>query len=377
MKQTPDTRGWATSHRVLFVGTLVLPLVAAGVAIQSISANDSDTPAIPAVNETPAPQVDSSGGGSTSTSSGVLPLPTTTAPLPASGATTTLPAISFNRVFAATSPFNTPIGEDPVLDPRSDQIADLLGETVVADLYQFGIAIYDVDSETVPVSVDCTRRWGRCPLETGLHRIPEYAEPAPGSDGTLVVIDWSERSTVEMWQPAQQSDGSWITSWGTTTSIDGTGVPDVFGNGAGISHLAGVVRVEEIEQGLIDHALVFSTSGSCQDEYRYPATKTDGRSDRDDCIPEGARIQLDPSVDLDTLRLTPAERAIAAALQKYGAYAVDTGGTAMAIYFEIAADATPSNPGSVYTAAGLTRDYFPLQAIPWADLVVLNSWDGS
>jgi hypothetical protein len=214
-------------------------------------------------------------------------------------------------------------------------------------------------------------------LEGSRHRVPDGAQPAPGDDGTLVVIDWSERRTVEMWQAVQRSSETWSTSWGTTTPIDGTGIPALFGNGAGVSHLAGVVRVEEIADGRIDHALAFSTSNACRDEFRYPATKTDGDSTTVDCIPEGTRIQLDPEIDLDAVRLTPAERAIGRALQTYGAYAIDGGGTPMAVYFEVAFDASPGDPGFGYSSAGLDRDYFPLQAIPWEHLRVLKSWDGS
>ena len=180
-----------------------------------------------------------------------------------------------------------------------------------------------------------------------------------------------------MWQPPQRPDGSWEKSWGTTTPLDGSGVPETFRTGSGISHLAGVVRVSEIAAGLIPHALVFSTNNTCPGEFREPATKTDGTSDRPDCIPEGARIQLAPSLDVAALQLSPAEAAIARALQKYGAYAVDTGGAPIAFYFEIAEDADRVNPGSVYSANGLRSDYFDLSAIPWQYLRVLAKWDGS
>lgn len=316
------------------------------------------------------------------------PVPTTTATIDSTSttdATVTTDAtagtgdvvLDAYQVFAATSPFNAPISGDPILDPGSERIAAALSEKVVANLYEFGIAIYEVDESTDPVTVNCTKPWGTCLLEGSRHRVPDGAQPAPGDDGTLVVIDWSERRTVEMWQAVQRSSETWSTSWGTTTPIDGTGIPTLFGNGAGVSHLAGVVRVEEIANGRIDHALVFSTDNACRDVFRYPATKTDGDSTRVDCIPEGTRIQLDPEIDLDAVRLTPAERAIGRALQTYGAYAIDGGGTPMAFYFEVAFDATPGNPGFGYSSAGLDRDFFPLQAIPWDHLRILKSWDGS
>lgn len=367
--------------------TLVVVIVTLSVALVGAIGNPAVEGGSPGAQATYVP-LDQPGGGAASsgsdsptstTSPTVAP---TTAPAPASTTSAdTLspppaPEAGPTQVFAATSPFNAPIANDPVLDSNTNSIAAFLGQEVVADLYEFGIAIYEVDESTTPVAVDCTEEWGTCPLEDGLHRIPDQAQPAPGDDGTLVVIDWSERRTVELWQAVQRSDELWSTSWGTTTPIDGTGIPDVFGNGAGVSHLAGVIRVEEIAEGRIDHALAFSTNNACRDVYRFPATKTDGQSSQVDCVPEGARIQLDPAVDLNRLDLTPAERTIAEALQTYGAYAIDIGGAAVAFYFEIAADATHTDPGSVYTGAGLSNDYFALDAIPWGHLRVLNTWDG-
>ena len=328
-----------------------------------------------AVTTGPEPQ-------STTTTS---PAPSTTSPEPsttsaAPSTTSPAPSTTLPRpqpVFSPTSPFNSPIPANPVIDANSQAQVAYLQREVVADLWEFGIAIYEVDESTTPVAIECIQRWGRCPLETGLHRVPEDAIPAPGNDGTLVVIDWSENRTVEMWQARQRPDRSWEASWGTTTPLDGSGVPEVFGTGSGISHLAGVVRVSEIAAGLIPHALVFSTNNTCPDEFREPATKTDGISDRPDCIPEGARIQLAPSLDVAALQLSPAEAAIARALQEYGAYVVDSGGAPIAFYFEIAEDADKANPGAVYRANGLRRDYFDLGAIPWEYLRVLANWDGS
>lgn len=317
----------------------------------------------------PLPAVDI---GESDAATTTLATTTTVAP-----STTTTAAVLVEPVFAPTSPFNAPIPDGPILDGRSIEMARSLGEKVVADLYEFGIAIYEVDDATAPVSVECTEPWGTCLLASGLHRIPDGARPAPGSDGTLVVIDWSEGRTVELWQAEQVSETRWQTSWGTTTAIDGTGIPEIFGNGAGVSHLAGVIRTAEIEQGHIGHALAFSTMHTCRDVYRYPATKTDGQSSESDCIPEGARVQLDPSIDVDALDLNSAERMIARALQTYGAYAIDTGGSPMALYFEVADDATPGDPGAVYTSAGLTSDYFDLRSIPWERLRVLSAWDGT
>jgi hypothetical protein len=59
----------------------------------------------------------------------------------------------------------------------------------------------------------------------------------------------------------------------------------------------------------------------------WPATHTDGVCpSRISCIPEGARLQLDPSFDVSAQAWPAWEKKIARALQIYGAFVVDKGG---------------------------------------------------
>ena len=58
-----------------------------------------------------------------------------------------------------------------------------------------------------------------------------------------------------------------------------------------------------------------------------PATASDGKGSGPGTIPEGAHIQLDPSLDLATLGLNAWQTVIARALQTYGMFVGDTGGT--------------------------------------------------
>jgi hypothetical protein len=179
-----------------------------------------------------------------------------------------------------------------------------------------------------------------------------------------------------MYQPYRQGSGTWEAKWGEVTSLSGSGISTGGGNGSGVSHLAGVVEVAEMQDGEINHALVFSTRYACNGEYRYPARKTDGDSTHSNCIPQGARIQLDPAIDVDRLNASEATKIVARALQQYGAYAVDNGGAPIAFYFEVADDATSiQSPGSVYENLGWDRDYPQLNGVPWDRLRVLASWD--
>jgi hypothetical protein len=296
----------------------------------------------------------------------LLAITTTSAFTPTSG-----------RPYAASSAWNTPIPANPVIDPANPATMAYLSSgtsPAVANLYSHGVPIWDADATTPRYPVNCVRPWGVCALERQPVPIPTNAFAARGSDAAMVIIDWSTGKSFDFWK-ATKASGVWQAGWGGvhSTSTDGIGTPDNHGVGAGVSRLAGVVRIHEMEAGHINHALVFSTNNACKSVYRYPASKTDGVSSRTDCIPEGARIQLDPAINVDAIpHITPGERTIAKALQTYGAYNIDNGGANMAFIFE-----TPSGEADPYPSLGITWDYFALDRIPATELRVLRTWDGS
>jgi hypothetical protein len=271
-----------------------------------------------------------------------------------------------------------PIRPPSVGSPGSTAMTAHLSTKVVLDLYEFGIAVNRVDGSTPRADVYCLANWGDCPTDS-LNPIPVPANLTvpPGSDGNTVIVDWSTRRATSLHQPWANSDGSWSATWVTVANLNGSGIPLEGGNGSGMSHLAGVVELDEIAGGHIDHALVFSTDIACKDLRRYPARKTDGQSTRPDCVPQGARVQLDPSIDVEQLAVPEGLKTVARALQEYGAYAVDRGGAPMALYFQVAPDAVSGFPGRVYHEAGLTKDYFSTGGVPWHRLRVLAAWDGS
>ncbi len=147
--------------------------------------------------------------------------------------------------------------------------------------------------------------------------------------------------------------------------------------GSGISTLAGCIRLSEIAAGHIPHALVFASDISCgpanSGPYRWPATSTDGNRVGEVCIPQGARVQLDPSIDLNAISgITASELAVGRALQTYGAYNTDVSGSRMSFGFE-----TPTG-GQVdpYPGLGL-YEYFAFEKLPWRSLRVLESWNST
>jgi hypothetical protein len=276
------------------------------------------------------------------------------------------------RAFAASSAWNTTIPEDPVLDPDSEAMAPALGQgrRGYALLYQNGVPVYEAYQSTPRYHIACTEDWGPCPLEAQQIPIPPGAEPNSGSDGAMVVIDRSANRVYDFWR-LRTTAGGWASSWGGSTALDGNGSGGA--TGAGVSVLAGLVRTFEIRAGRIDHALSFSSSLSCRGTFRPPAIKTDGTAPVGPCVPEGARIQLDPSVDVDAIPgITPGEKAVAQALQTYGAFLRDNANVQMAFSFE-----KPTGEADPYpVAAGFSWDYYEMPHIPWDRLRVLRQWNG-
>lgn len=268
--------------------------------------------------------------------------------------------------------FLEPVPADPVLDQRSDRIAAHLGAGPwSANVTQYGVPVYDADGAPLR-DVECLRDWGHCRLEAAPVPVPDDAAPSTGTDAAMAVVDRRTGTSYEFWQVRRDGPSTWVTSWGDVVDLS-PDVPSVSSaTGAGLGLVDGLVTPQEIASGTIRHALVFSTDNACAGDFRAPATKTDGTSDRDDCIPQGARVQLDPAVDLSAIDgLSPAELAVGRALQQYGAYARDNGGTPVALIFQ-----TPAADDDRLARAGLAADYDRLARLPWDRLRVLASWDG-
>jgi hypothetical protein len=223
------------------------------------------------------------------------------------------------------------------------------------------------DASTPRYDLVCTQAWGPCPLGRGVP-IPAGATPSPGYDANMVVLDWSTRTRYEFWQ--YRSDRRTV-SWGEVGDIDGDGRRGAVG--AGVSRLAGLVRTYEIRAGVVEHALVGPTGNSCR-EFRYPATKSDGWSTADGCIPEGARVQLDPAVDCAGLAAPQWEKIVCRTLQTYGWYNIDNAGPQGSPGFSIQFE-NPAGEPDPYPAAGLAWDYMRTSAIPLSRLRVLAAWD--
>lgn len=283
------------------------------------------------------------------------------------------------RPFADDSPYNQVIPAKPVLDAQSLAMTNrLASQPGTLALFRHALPLYDVDASTAIHPVTELRRANRSSLPASGLRIPVGAMPNTGNNRAMVLLDWAERRAWELYQVEWKGADLHIGS-GNFVRFDGDGIPKPASGYAGGSYLAGLLRVREIAQGRIPHALAFGTKFARKGVWRHPAQQTDGKLTGEETIPVGARIQLDPTLDLDAIPgLTPGERTIAEALQIYGAYCVGASGEPFLFFCELAPDATAvDQPGAVYSANGLTGDGAPLSHIPWERLRVLKQWDGA
>lgn len=278
---------------------------------------------------------------------------------------------TFATPFEASSPWRQAIPPDAPVDPNSEaMIAAVQGERALhANLVKYGIPIYVANADTPTHTVSCSRTdYGMCPFAGWPVAIPDGAQPNSGSDGVLVSVEEDSGIIFEFWQATHDGD-EWTAAFGAVNSLHGSGWGGA-ATGSGASRLAGVVRIDEIAEGEIPHALALQSNNACP-TFRPPALKSDGTSTRSDCIPEGARLQLDPSLDLKALNLKPGELAVARAMQRYGGYLMDVAGTELSVSFELDRT-TPGELGKTYSEAGFRWDYDAMENVPWDKLRVLK-----
>lgn len=283
----------------------------------------------------------------------------------------------------------SPITASPVLDTNSAAMVSSLASTAGgairgANLYDYAATLVGptgITGSTPRYTVPLVNypAWGANPFGSDTIPIPNATGIPPGSDGHVSIADSTTNKVYSLWQTTH-SAGVWSASWGAEVSLHGDGLESSPGSStaSGLSRYAAVIRGNEIAAGQIPHALFFATDMAHTTAFRYPAYKTDGDNAAAVAhpIPEGARIQLDPTINVSAISgITPGEIAVAKALQVYGAYCGDKGGSRMGFIFEYVNDGT--SPGQVYVNAGLAWDYFDMSHIPWSSLRVLNAWDGS
>jgi hypothetical protein len=148
---------------------------------------------------------------------------------------------------------------------------------------------------------------------------------------------------MEAWAVARQSSTALTCGRHEISDLHGSGGGPTGGTRAyGGSALGGLIRSWEIQAGEIRHALAVSLandqlySASNNTGWVWPATEQDANAawTYTGSIPMGSYFAIPPSVDVEAQPLTAAGKAVARALQRYGAYVVDRS-TGFAMFAEV------------------------------------------
>ncbi|MFV8818156.1 hypothetical protein [Haliea sp. E17] len=166
---------------------------------------------------------------------------------------------------------------------------------------------------------------------------PLDSQPAVGTDAHLSIMS-ADQSTIHEFFRFDLPNRANIYR---EVDARGIGVAEQSGQNIGSrayggSSVGGLIRQWELESGSIDHALAIALSVRyLKPGYVYPATSEDGFSEErySGSIPMGSLLTIPPGLDIDTLVESRLARLIARALQKYGAYVVDSGGDDAILFY--------------------------------------------
>jgi hypothetical protein len=177
------------------------------------------------------------------------------------------------------------------------------------------------------------------PAELSDLRIPRLAQPAPNSDSTMSIYDL-QRGYVAALSGAHYdaSNDSWTARGATITYLDSNGLnvktgqsdnPHNVGSHRGNNGATMTASWDQVNAGALRHVLKIAAGPELSERYVFPMVGSDGgyAGNRPGVPPEGLRLRLKPTVDLAALHLKRQALVIATALQRYGMYLGDSGGT--------------------------------------------------
>jgi hypothetical protein len=242
------------------------------------------------------------------------------------------------QVFPPDNPWNEDISRLPVHPNSKKMIAGIGADKRLAYNRDMGFILVPPDQKKVPVKLG----EGAAESDKGPHPIPDNA-PIEGwplddtrtlddsqkgkedADRHVLVVDPVNRVLYEFYQ-GRKTDGGWQASCAAVFDLKTNKLrPDGWtsADAAGLPIFPAVVRFDECERGMVEHAMRFTVRRTRR-AYVYPATHYASRLTDENLPRMGERFRL--RQDFDVSGFSPHVRAILKGLKKYGMFVADNGG---------------------------------------------------
>jgi hypothetical protein len=300
----------------------------------------------------------------------VAPAPTAS-PSPVS---TPAPAAPF-RAFTSTSPWNRLLPANAPVHPDSQRIVSHIKANNVNDgcvllsgtgTNTWGTPVYWAGQGDPAYAVRQTRYY--LPPEFASLRIPRGAKPMSAADGEMTVYDlergyiaWLSRAVYDAASDTWSAGGgsiAYLGSNGVLGSLAGSDDHRNTGSHRGLNGAVVAARYDEVQAGAIEHALRIGVRGASTG-FLWPMSGSDGRSTDPYAPKQGARLRIQPGIDLSRLGLAPDALVLARALQRYGAIIGDSTGAPVELKLE---DTVQQGRGQLWTLPQNALCAIPIEA---------------
>jgi hypothetical protein len=281
------------------------------------------------------------------------PLPVVTSPL-LFNTTNADGVVAAMQIFPVTNPWNEDISRRPVPANSDAMIAQIMSDlssnhrTLVTE-YEMNFVLMpdnqprvlidffnypdesDLDGGTSPYGwypIPTNLPIETWPSQTGTQTLAQWQTNNDGSDRHAIMVEPGAGFIWETWETTLVGT-NWEASNGAKFNLNTNGLRPAgwtSGDAAGFPMFPALVRYDEAERGMVEHACRLVVAKSLYNNYIYPATHYAASSSNTNVnLPSmGQRLRLKAAFVIPA-NWTPEEKSVLLGLKKYGAMVADNG----------------------------------------------------
>lgn len=241
------------------------------------------------------------------------------------------------QVYPADNPWNEDISKKPLLKNSAQMVAGIGAAKKLAYNLDMGFILVPGDQKRVDVKIVMYPQES----DKGPYPVPDNSPiegwPMDGrtlaaaqagkedADRHVIVVDPVNRMLYEFYQ-GRRTPAGWECACAAIFDLKSNKLrPDGWtsSDAAGLPIFPAVVRYDEVERGMVEHAMRFTVRNTRR-AYVYPATHFASRKTDPNLPRMGERFRL--RADFDVTGFSPHVQAILKGLKKYGMFVADNGG---------------------------------------------------